>query len=142
MRTETTKTTETVTITETVYITEDGKTFKYDWEAEEHEKELLEQQIKTSPDVIFKDNGCFPYEPWMDEDESSFYWVKPLNEKGIELVRKVYPADEYYPFEVNRWTSIEVADNDIYYRPLENTIYNLECLGKSLGFKVSIEWED
>ena len=142
MRTETTKTTETVTVTETVYITEDGQTFKNHWEAKQHEEEFLEQQLKTSSDIIFRDNQLIPYDEWMDTDDKSYVWCKPLNETGAELLNKVWSDPYGTDAEPGKWLCYEFSDDEIYTYTLEDTIRNFEILGKSLGFKVSIEWED
>jgi hypothetical protein len=126
----------------TSYITNDGKVFDKEWLAKAHERELCRKVLRESPDVIIKENAIAPYENYTNEDENHYVWCKALNENGLALLNDAFRDPYANPPEVGEWVCFEDSDLEVYLYTLEGSIRNFEILGKSLGFKVSIEWED
>lgn len=123
---------------ETVYITDDGQTFNDRHVAKKHEQEFYTEELRKSPDVIIKENGLFPYESWMDEDENTYIWCKALNQKGLDLLNKAYCDPYALSPKVGQWVCFEISGEDIYMYTLEATLESFKKLAESLGFNISV----
>lgn len=79
-----------------VYIANDGTEFSRYIECVNHELDAYRKWIEQSNDVIeckeLLDSPPFDGEEY--SPESNYRWFKPLNENGIELLNKAFPAEQ------------------------------------------------
>lgn len=76
-----------------VYIANDGTEFDRYIECANHEVDLYRKEVDESNNVIECKEllHCNPFEY---SAENTYRWFKPLNETGIELLNKAFPAEQ------------------------------------------------
>lgn len=82
----------TMSGTITKYVANDGRHFDTKIECEEYEL-LLE---KVSKLVIDNPKNVLPYDVYVNDCDSQYFWVNLKNEDDIQLVRIVYGIDVCY----------------------------------------------
>lgn len=75
-----------------VYIANDGTEFDRYIECVNYEVDVYRKQVDESNDVI-ECKELLHRNPFGNEEYTTYRWFKPLNENGIELLNKAFPAE-------------------------------------------------
>lgn len=120
MRTETRTT--MVPNSEKVYIADDGTEFMSYRDCIDYEIDAYRKQVEESKDVIECEKllHCKPFDNEDYSTENTYRWFKPLNENGIELLNKAFPAE----WETNDLSNCDIGEwHCVGYDPDEHECY-------------------
>ena len=87
-----------------VYIANDGTEFDRYIECVHYEIDVYRKQVEVSKDVI-ECKELLYCKPFKYSTENTYRWFKPLNENGIELLNKAFPAEQ----ETNNLTNYDIG---------------------------------
>lgn len=105
-----------------VYIADDSTEFSRYIECVNYERDVYRKQIEESKDVIEckKLLDCPPFDGRDYSTENTYRWFKPLNENGIELLNKAFPAE----WETNDLSNCDIGEwHCVEYDPDEHECY-------------------
>lgn len=107
---------------EKIYIADDGTEFMSHSECINYELDVYRKWIEQSNDVIECKEllDCPPFDGGEYSSENTYRWFKPINEKGIELLNKAFPAYSYigelHSNDIGEWCCAEYDPYDhLYY---------------------------
>lgn len=100
----------------TFWVADDGTAFENKFECEDYELIVYRNRLGDSKDVVeCKDaDGFAPFDGGEHYEEHRYRWFKPLNERGIELLNKAFPADPaaLSNGDIGKWHCVEYSDPD------------------------------
>ncbi len=110
-----------------MYVAFDGKEFEQMSICEAYEEELTNKLLDESPDIVkcSKAEGNMPFGGSEYSENNIFKWVKPLNEKGVELLNQLFGYSSLSSFDINdvgKWLCLEISDDDVYCSYLEDNL--------------------
>lgn len=127
----------------TMYVAFDGKEFDQMNSCEAYEEVLIDKLLDESPDIVKNDEaeGDMPFGGIEYSENNAFKWVKPLNEKGVELLNRLFPNSFSGEFDINdvgKWICLEISDDDVYCSSLESNLEYVTNMCKKFGINISI----
>lgn len=127
----------------TMYVAFDGKEFEQMSSCEAYEEEMIDKMLDESPDIVINSEaeGNMPFGGVEYSENHRFVWLMPLNEKGTELLNKLFEnhcGGEFNSDDIGKWTCLEISDSDVYISYLENDIEYVKNMSKTFGINVTV----